>query len=330
MEQTQVKTMPGPRANKPEKHPSWRRRIQKAAFEGKFFYAALVVLPLLQFIIFYIVANFNNILLAFRSYDNSTGQVIESWVGWANFAKIWRIFTTENTLNICIQNSFIFLAIDLLIILPLSLLFAYYIHKKRPFAGVFKVLLFLPSVICSMVFVIFYLNFTESIIPLIAKAWFNESIFGIFRSPSRGMIYLCIFYVWITFSGQILLYLNAMDGVSPSVVEAAEMDGASELKIFLHVMVPGCWKTIVSLAVISLAGLVSNQAYLFSFYGINAPAAFQTLGYFQFVLITQGKGAEDPTNYPLASAFGLVCTLFAIPVTFLARYLLNRFGPKED
>jgi ABC-type sugar transport system permease subunit len=309
---------------------TWKKRLKKAAFDGKFFYAGLVAIPLIQFFLFYIVANFNNILLAFKNYDNSTGAVIESWVGWKNFDKIWQIFRNESTLWICIQNSFVFLAIDLLIILPFSLFFAYYIHKKRPFAELFKALLFIPSVICSMVFVIFYLNFAENVIPLMAKAWFQESISNIFHNPSLGLRYLCIFYVWITFSGQILLYVNAMDGVSPAVVEAAEIDGANEFKIFWHVMVPGCYKTIVSLAVISLAGLVSNQAYLFSFYGIDAPGAFQTLGYFQFVLVTQGKGAEDPTNYPLASAFGLICTLFAIPLTFGARYLLNKLGPKEE
>ena len=215
--------------------------------------------------------------------------------------------------------------------MPLSLLFGYYIHKKALFAGFFKVVLFLPSIVCSMVFVIFFNYFVDDelvrILQILTKDDLLVTILG--GDAPKALLTLIVFYVWIGFSGSILLYLNAMSNVSPAVIEAAKVDGASEFRIFWNIMIPGCWKTLVSLFIISLAATASSQAYLFSFYAGNAPAQMQTLGYYQFMLIIR-TGQENPVSYPIASAYGVILTLIVAPLTFGARYLLNRFGPRED
>lgn len=301
--------------------------------EGKLFYGLMIFLPILQFFIFYIVVNFNSILLAFQSYSVYGGKEVVSFVGLDNFKEIYKILTTDpaNTLQVCFGNTMIFFALDILVVMPLSLLFGYYIYKKAFLAKFFKVMLFLPSVVCSMVFVIFYNYFMDDVIPTIVNSLAKEKVLTtIMGAPGqKPMIALMVFYVWINFSGSILLYLNAMSSVSNSTIEAAKVDGASEFKIFLHVMVPGCWKTIVSLFLISLAMTASNQAYLFSFYAGYAPSSLQTIGYYQFMLVIS-TGQENPVSYPLASAYGLILTLIIAPLTFLVRYLLNRFGPSED
>ena len=314
--------------NKKSLTAKWR----KLSTKGVPFYFAMAFLHLLQFFVFYIIVNFNSVLLAFRSlYITQEGGLVEEWVGWQNFKTIFSLFAQEKTMLISLANSAIFLALDLFIIIPLGVMFAYYIYLKRPFAELFKTLLFMPSVICSMVFVIFFKDFVEAVVPALAEKWFNEIlILGVFNDPSRGLMALMIFYVFISFSGQILLYVNAMSAISKPSVEAAKIDGASEFCIFLHVALPSCWGTIVSLAVICIAAVVTNQAYLFSFYGNSAPGEIFTIGYYQWTLLTKGKGSENMMNYPIASAFGLLSTVVATPLTFGAKWLLHKLGPKEE
>ena len=301
--------------------------------EGKLFYGLMIALPILQFVIFYIVVNFNSILLAFQSYSNFGGKEVRSWVGFANFAEIWDVLVNDpgHTIQVCIRNTMLFFLVDILMIMPLSLLFGYYIHKKALFAGFFKVVLFLPSIVCSMVFVIFFNYFVDDelvrILQILTKDDLLVTILG--GDAPKALLTLIVFYVWFGFSCSILLYLNAMSNVSPAVIEAAKVDGASEFRIFWNIMIPGCWKTLVSLFIISLAATASSQAYLFSFYAGNAPAQMQTLGYYQFMLIIR-TGQENPVSYPIASAYGVILTLIVAPLTFGARYLLNRFGPRED
>ena len=292
--------------------------------KGQVFFLLLLLIPLAQFAIFYFAVNFNSILLAFKSYDNSTGVIVQNWVGWANFEEIFRLFKTEDTLWICLRNSAIYFALDFVIGAPVTLLFAYYIYKGYPLHEFFKVMLFLPSIICSMVFVIFYKNFIE------AFAWtYNVESGTLIGDKNIGMWFIALFYVWLLFSGNILIYLNAMGSVSKSTVEAAQVDGASELQTFFHVMIPGIWPTIVSLVVISFGQIMVNQANLYGLFGNNAPKQFWTLGYYLFRLVAI-TGADSPTSYPLASAFGLLGTAIIAPLTFLVRYLMQRFGPRED
>ena len=301
--------------------------------EGKLFYAFMIALPLVQFFIFYIVVNFNSVLLAFQNYSNYGGVETRTWVGLANFEEVWSVLTTDpgHSLQLCFRNSFIFFGADILIVMPLCLLFSYYIFKKGFLGDFFKVMLFLPSVVCSMVFVVFYNYFVEDAITSIFNAMGTEhpiaTILG--KGDWGAMFTLLFFYIWINFSGSILLYLNAMSSVPSSTIEAAKIDGAGEFGIFFHVILPGCWKTIVSLFLISLALTASSQAYLFSFYAGNAPIEMQTLGYYQFMLVI-ASGQENPVSYPIASAYGVLLTLIIAPLTFLARYLLNKFGPSED
>lgn len=307
-------------------HP--KKKIDKGAVV---FYVSMIALPLIQFAIFYLYVNFNSILLAFKSYyfDPQASGYVESWVGWKNFDDIFSMFKNQDALWVCTRNSFYYLLLSLFVSMPLSLLFAYYIYQDYPLAKLFKVLLFLPAVVCSMVFVIFYLNFADSVFPALAQSWFGKTIGTVFRDENPGQAVLMLFYVWLSFAGSILLYLNAMSTVSRPLVEAAKIDGAGDFRIFLHVILPSVWKTIVSLIIVTFADVVANQANLFGLYGNFAPTWSQTLGYFQFNLVAQ-YGADSPVNYPEAAAFGLLFTCIVAPIVLLARYLLNKYGPKED
>ena len=116
---------------------------------------------------------------------------------------------------------------------------------------------------------------------------------------------------------------------SISVLEAAAIDGAGEFRTFFKIVIPMIWQTLVSFIVINMAAIATNQAELFSFFGINADPSVQTFGYYQFILIMSGD-AKDPTSYPYAAAVGMLMTLLIAPLTMLVRWLLVKYGPKEE
>jgi ABC-type sugar transport system permease subunit len=307
-------------------HP--KKKFDKGA---TIFYVAMIAIPLIQFCIFYLYVNFNSILLAFKHYawDDASARYAETWVGWMNFRNIFSKFQNDSTFWGYIRNSFYYLLLSLGVTTPLSLLFAYYIYKDYPLSKLFKILLFLPAVVCSMVFVIFYLNFAENVMPSFFSEWFRRRIDSVFQDQQAGTFVIMLFYVWLSFAGSFLLYLNSMSTVSKSVIEAAVIDGAGDFRVFFHVILPGVWKTIVSLIIVIFAGVVADQANLFAFYNNFAPSWSQTIGYYQFNLVAQ-YGADSPVNYPEAAAFGLLFTCIVAPIVLLARYLLNKYGPKED
>ena len=171
------------------------------------------------------------------------------------------------------------------------------------------------------------------------KYYVNDALSGMFGGPVIGPTFnahqqgvLIVFYLLMSFSGNILLYINAMCQTPESVIEAARIDGAKEGQIFLHVVVPQIWGTIVSLLVIFFAWVATNQAYLFTFYGFNANREYQTIGYYLFNMVQDGRFTSSALeqNYRKASALGLMLTLIVAPVTILVRNLMLKYGPKED
>lgn len=282
----------------------------------------MITIPVLQFLIFYVGVNFNSILMAFQNYDNSTGEEIITWT-FDNFKQLFSRSMAGDLLK-CLKNSLIYFCV-FFINMPLSLLFAYYIFKQYHGSRVFKLVLFLPSIVCVTALVVFYKYFVNNGIGSII----GESIIGPTYKPAQQAV-LILFYAMLDLSVNILLYINAFSRVSPAVIEAAEVDGANEMQVFLNVIVPEVWGSVVSLFMVCLAGIATNQACLFMFFGFNANAEYQTIGYYLFNMV-QEKGTGDvEVMYRLASALGLVLTLVLAPIAILVRNALLKHGPSED
>ena len=116
-----------------------------------------------------------------------------------------------------------------------------------------------------------------------------------------------------------------MDQIAPEIIEAGEVDGVKPYQEFFFIVVPMILPTVATFMVASVATLFTNQASLYSFFGEAVELENQTLGYHMFVLVCDVK---KKTDYPYASALGLVCTLIAFPLTLGMRRLLE--GKKEE
>ena len=94
-----------------------------------------------------------------------------------------------------------------------------------------------------------------------------------------------------------------MTQIDPSVVEAAELDGAVGLRQFWHVVLPLVFPSITSYIIISIAHVATNQLAGHSFFGTSAgDYGVQTIGYNLFVKVL---GSQAELNYPIAAAGGI-------------------------
>ena len=129
------------------------------------FYACVVALPMLQFVIFYVAVNFNSILLAFQEYDfygNST------YVGFDNFANVFEKLFKMEAFKTIAKNSAIAYVCSLFVGLPLAIVFSYYIFKKCLLSGTFRTILFIPQIVSSLVLITSYKIFLDYGLPTVA------------------------------------------------------------------------------------------------------------------------------------------------------------------
>ena len=293
------------------------------------FYVLMMAYPVIQFCIFYIGVNLNSILLAFKEYeygltqDSITGY---HWAGFSQFEKIFNMFSMEEVFKYAFINSFVAYVITTVASISLTIFFAYYVFKKKLFSRFFKVMLFLPSVISSLVMAVLFTSLAESIIPGILNELFGVEVNALLTDPNSRFGMIIFYSIWVSFGTNILLYNGSMTAIDVEIIEAAHMDGAEGFKEFIYIIFPLIFPTFTTLFVTGLAGVFTNQYNLHAIYGEMAPRNIYTVGYYLFVRVKVGTYAD----YTYLSAFGLLLTAVIMPVVLVVRWLMVKFGPTAN
>ena len=303
------------------------KKNAKSSFKDALFFYGLLILPVAQFIIFYIIVNFNSILLSFQRYDSSTaGFTFLSDNIFKNYKSVFEMTSMGVDLKTLFLNSIILWAAIVVFGTIPAIIFSYYIYRKRALCHFFKFFLFLPSIIPSILLTTVFKNFMVDCVSniLVVKGYPLSGLGLLNPSPDTAFPILLIYYIWISFGSQVLFYTNAMAQVSPSLVEAGKLDGCGEGRLLLHVVLPGILPTVKTFIIASIAGLFTNQMMLFNIYGtIDHAPKIATIGYFLYSFAAPGPDNYD--NYPLMSAFGLCCSVIAIAAIFGVNKLFKRF-----
>ena len=297
-----------------------RRRAQNL------FLFCVLVLPVLQFCVFYIGVNVNSILLAFQEYDLNTGRY--SFVGWVNFANFLTDLKGNYVLTYATKNSILLYVIGLFISMPLQVMSSYFVYKKIPLSGFFKVFLYLPSLISSIVMTIMFKYFVDGALPAMLRMMGMQNVPNFFFDVSTAFPTIVIYNVWFGLGGGIILYIGAMSRIPDSLVEYGMLEGMSLWQEFWRVTVPLIFPTITVFLVTGVAGIFTNQASVYNFFGGEASQDLYTYGYFLFTRVI-GTNASL-SQYPYASAAGLLFTLIAAPITLVAKWALEKFGPTAE
>lgn len=290
-------------------------------------YVLFMLWPTLQFVIFYIGVNFSSLIMAFQKYENGAFVFDPSLHA---FSQMAYFFTNENGLRMA-GFSLLAYVITILVNVPLGLFFSYYISKKMPASGLFRILLFMPSILSAIVTGLIYRSFVSYAMPEIFGSTFVDP-FSAKASDTITFITVMIYNVLISFGTSVLMYSNRMSGISNEMLEAAKLDGAKGFQEFWHIVLPQVFPTLSVFLITGLAGVFVNQIGLYSLFSSDLHgekvSSIQTLGYYLFV---EGSNYnENVASFPKLVAIGLVITAVCIPTVLLARWALKRFGPSED
>ncbi len=298
----------------------------KTKLKRSMFYYGMLLFPLAMFCLFYIYTNIDSIYMAFSNFSYETGKF--EFVGFDVFETIFYNFGLYNYFWDSTWRSVILVCARIFILIPMAFIFSYYLYKKLFGHKVLKVLMFLPTMVSSIVMVTVFRYFMEYALPEIG------TVFGVFipndllSNVSTAFPVVLTYYVWMSLGSQIMLYTGAMSAISDSVIEAGALDGASHIKEMLFIVFPSVWGTIVTFIVVGVAGTFTDMMCLYDFYGNGASNDIMTIGYYLYRQIN--SPSVTYAQYPELSGLGLLYTLVSLPIVLTLRYLLVRFGPKED
>lgn len=297
--------------------------IKSKKIKDAVFFACMVAIPTVHFFIFWFGVNINSILLSFKVYDGKTFH----WDVLANFEKFFTEYRLTDFFSTAIKNSLIASLFTVVLNIVLSIIFSLYIYRRYWGSTLFKVLLFVPSIVSSIVMVRVYSMVCDEAIPKIMQLLFDkEDAMGLLANVKTKFGAILFYCLWSGFGSPILVYVGSMNNISDSVSEAAQLDGANFIKEAWYITIPLIFPTVVTYITVGLTGIFTNELSLFSFYGDSSEV--HTLGYWFYCGVLNAEG--HVSEYPYYSAVGLMFSFICIPVVLTVRWLLNKYGPSVE
>ena len=195
----------------------------------------LFVLPdLAGLIVFVLVPILYAFYISMHSWDLITGKV---FIGFGNYSRLlsdgdwWRALLRTLQFTILYVPSLILL----------SLLFAVLINQlKGKTVGFVRTCFLMPFAITSVISAtlwMFLYNEKQGFLNA-ALRWIGISAQGFLGDQHQAMVSIIVVVVWINLGYNMILFLSAIKEISPSYLEAANLDGANQWQIFRYITLP--------------------------------------------------------------------------------------------
>lgn len=314
------------RETQQEQHQDPNFRPNKLTFKdywGKYGVFYLMLLPAIIFFLVFSYWPMSGVVLAFREFTFTSGMYGEGFVGLEYFID----FFTDRETPMFIRNTLIVSLIKLFVYLPFPIILALILNEiKNPkLRGPYQSISYLPYFI-SWVVVIGILNRlfapdTGLVNILLANLGISDG--SKFWMMDTNFFYPAVFgtYLWKNIGWDSIIYFAAIVGISPSLYEAAAIDGANRWKQTLNVTLPGIRGTIVILFILSLGGILTagfDQVYL-----MQNPGNYAVSETIDTYIVKTGL---EQAQYGPATAVGLVQGLAGLILTVIANKFADKYG----
>lgn len=210
---------------------------------------------LLYFIIFHYIPMYG-VQIAFKEFYANLGIWGSPWVGFEHFERFFNSYYFTRLL----KNTVILSAYSLLTF-PLPIIFALMLNElpNGPFKKWSQTLTYAPhfiSVVVLVGMIIAFLDPTTGIVNHIITYFGGEPI-QFLQSPNWFRHIYVWSGVWQNLGWGTIIYLAALAGVNPELIEAAKVDGATRLQRIIHVNIPTILPTIVVLFILNMGSFMS-------------------------------------------------------------------------
>ena len=280
------------------------------------FVIALLIVPIVHWLIFWLGVNVNSILMAFRlptgewSMDTMRSVIKEMLYNESN---------ADVNLKTSVANTLIYFTKDILMI-SFHLLIAYFFYKKIKGYRAFQIIFYLPSIISGVAFATMFSNFVAPKGPLgvlLANAGVNPV--PQFLANSDYATATILFYtIWIGWGGNMLLLGGALARVPVEILESARLDGITPWKELIYMILPLIWSTLSTRLILNMTSLFLADGP--SLLVTAGKYQTSTIGYWIFDKVKyQGVGA-----YNAVAAAGLVFTCLGAPIILFFKWLIER------
>jgi ABC-type sugar transport system permease subunit len=296
------------------------KREMKQSTKRNIFIGLMLAYPLLHFLIFTVYINFNTIVLCFQRFNIMTGENEFAGLYW--FKKFFREMSESYALKRSFVNSLWFIPVTNLVLLPLSILAAFYLFKKVPGAKMFRVTFFIPSIISITILTMcfsFMFDSTFGVVNDLLKKLGMENPPVWLGDPNTAMPMVFLYCVWAGIGYNVVLLGGAMGRIPKEVIEYGQLEGISLPAELFHVVIPMTWPTIATMLITGTtsAFTIFMQPKMLTAGGPNFSSS--TIGLFVV-------SATETNQYNWAATVGVMFSIIGIALVLLIKHFADKFG----
>jgi putative aldouronate transport system permease protein len=258
--------------------------------------------------------------IAFQKFNPALGIANSPWVGFENFTFLFRVQDAREVL----ANT-LFIAISKMVLIQLvAITFALLLNevsfmRVRRFV---QTMVYLPHFLSWVILAGILRN-------LLARNGLMNDLLAVFGISSVSFLgdptifpwVIILSDVWKEFGFEAIIYLAALTTISPTLYEAADLDGANRLQKMIYISLPSIAPVIVLVASLSIGNILN--AGFDQIFNLYSPIVYSTGDvldtYVYRVGLVQGQ-------YSIGTTVGLLKTVVSLILIGISYWAASRFA----
>ena len=287
---------------------------------GKQYQLMIMSVPMMLYVLLFNYAPLWGWLTAFQDYNVKKGLTGSKWVGWDNFAFLFR----DQDFILSIRNTLAMSLINLVFGTVSAILLAVLLNevRNRKFKRTVQTVTYLPHFL-SMVIVV---GMAQNIFSsngavndfLLGTGLAKEPVFFLGKGEYFWWL-VGVINVWKEVGWGTIIYISAMTAIDPCLYEAAAIDGAGRFQRILHVTLPGIKSTFVILLIMNIGHLMEAGFEIQYLLGNSV-----VIDWSETIDIFVLKYGVSKQQYGVATAAGMFKSIVAIILLLAANFTAKK------
>ena len=303
-------------------------KAKKVNWSRVIFIICFILVPTINFLVFYVYVNFDGILMAFYNYDK---QYINKIWGLDNFRYFFEdLLNQSDGIRLAFINTFKTFLINL-IIFPWGIAVSYFLYKKIPFYNGFRVLFFLPSIINGIITVVVYKNFVSvegPIAKLVQYLYKLPETPDLLGDPRFANTFVWVHMLWLSFPGDLIIWGGSFARIPDGVIESGRIDGANWTTELVKIILPMIWPTFALKFIMLISSVFGSSGAVFLLTG--GDYGTMTFSAWQYIQIRNSSKNPRSSIYNYVSAIGIIVTLVSMVLVVIGKWVESKIFADVD
>lgn len=278
-----------------------------------------IIMGLLPALLFYIVFVIYPIGRSFYyGFFEWNGLGSPEFIGLSNFKEIF----TDPIFFRSFRNTMFIVVASVFGQLPIGLIIAVILTKKIKGARFFRSAFFMPMVMSTVVVGLLWstiLNSQAGIInTILENIGLEKFAHDWLGNPKYAMYTVSAVIIWQFIGFYMIIFLAALQNIPEEIMEAADIDGASEVKKLFSITLPMMWDTIMAAVVLCIAGSMRSFDLVFVMTQGGPAHATEIMATYMY------NKTFSIYRYGYGSAVSLVICVISLVFIVTSRVLMNK------